>query len=380
MATTAAFRLRISRGRRISRSMRLLRVVNAMFGARLGGLEQVFVDYSEVLALRGHAIVNFVAPGAQSAPALRALGQQVVEIGNFNQWDPIADFRLRRALAAVQADAAIAHGNRAIHLMRRAARGVAPLIAVNHNVNVKSAVGADFAIAINEDMRSRLLLAGQPEVRLAKLFNMIRRPSPPPRPAPLRSPPVIGAMGRFVEKKGFDVFLEGVARLKAQGRSVRAILAGSGPLEATLKAQAAALGLTRTVTFPGWVSGKAAFFEEIDVFAFTSHHDVCPVVLLEAFIWAKPVVLADCPGPREISSDGEDSLLFPVGDAAALAERVGRILDDPTLGPRLGAAAQAKIWTHHTFEPAGERLEAILARACEERSETRRAYTNRPDS
>lgn len=347
--------------------MRSLRVVNAMFGVRLGGLEQVFVDYSEALAMRGHALVNFVAPGAQSAPALRALGQPVVEIGNFNQWDPLAVFRLRRALAATRADAAIAHGNRAIHLMRRAARGVAPLIAVNHNVNVKSAVGADFVIAINEDMRSRLIAAGQPEARLAKLFNMIRRPPAPPRPTPLRRPALIGAMGRFVEKKGFDVFLEGVARLKAQGRSVQAILAGSGPLEAALKAQAAALGLGGIVTFPGWISDKAAFFAQIDVFAFTSHHDVCPVVLLEAFMAAKPVVLANCPGPREISSDGEDSLLFPVGDAAALAERIGRLLDDPLLGPRLGAAAHAKIWTHHAFEPAGERLEEIVLRACGER-------------
>ena len=47
-----------------------------MFGARLGGLEQVFVDYSEALATRGHAMVNFVAPGAESAPSLRALGQR----------------------------------------------------------------------------------------------------------------------------------------------------------------------------------------------------------------------------------------------------------------------------------------------------------------
>ena len=348
--------------------MRPLRVVNAMFGARLGGLEQVFVDYSEALTLRGHTLVNFVAPGAQSAPALRALGQPVFEIGNFNQWDPIAVFRLRRALAAAQADAAIAHGNRAIHLMRRAARGLAPLIAVNHNINVKSAVGADFVIAINEDMRARLLAAGQPEARLAKLFNMIRRPTAPPRPRPLRTPAVIGAMGRFVEKKGFEVFLEGIARLKAQGRPIRAILAGSGPLEASLRAQAAALGLSGTVTFPGWVSDKAAFFEDIDVFAFTSHHDVCPVVLLEAFLWAKPVVLADCPGPREISNDGEDSLLFPVADASALAERVGRILDDPGLARRLGAAAHTKIWAHHTFEPAGERLEEIVALACGERA------------
>ena len=340
-----------------------LRIVNAMFGAHLGGLEQVFVDYSEALALRGHSLVNFVVPGALSAPALRALGQSVVEIGNFNQWDPIATLRLRRALQAARADAAIAHGNRAIHLMRRAARGIAPLIAVNHNVNVASSVGADFVIAINDDMRARLLAAGHPEAQLAKLFNMIRRPTPRPQATPLKNPPVIGAMGRFVEKKGFEVFLDAVARLKSQGRPVQAILAGSGPLEAALKAQAARLDLGDAVAFPGWVSDKAAFFHRIDVFAFTSHHDVCPVVLLEAFIAAKPVVLANAPGPAEISHDGQDSLQFPVGDAGALAQRLAQLLDDPAFALKLAAAAQQKIWTHHTFEPAGERLERIVRKA-----------------
>jgi len=57
-----------------------------MFGAKLGGLEQVFVDYSEALAARGHRMTNFVAPGALCAAPLRALGQDVVEIGNAGLW------------------------------------------------------------------------------------------------------------------------------------------------------------------------------------------------------------------------------------------------------------------------------------------------------
>jgi glycosyltransferase involved in cell wall biosynthesis len=336
-----------------------------MFGPRLGGLEQVFVDYSEVLAARGHVMTNFVVPAALSGPPLRVLGQDVVEIGNFGQWDPLAVWRLRRALRRAQPDAVIAQGNRAIRLMRPAARGLAPLIAVNHSINIKGAVGADFVIAINDDMAGRLAAAGQPPQRLAKLFNMIRRPEALPAPAPPRAPPVVGAMGRFVPKKGFDVFLSALARLKAEGRPFRAALAGAGELEGALKAKAAALGLQDVVSFPGWVRDKAAFFRDIDLFAFPSSHDVCPVVLLEAFLWAKPVVLTDCPGPREISADGVDSLLFPVGDAAALAERIARVLDEKGLAERLGAAAQAKILAQHTFETAGARLEEIVRRAAE---------------
>ncbi len=336
-----------------------------MFGPALGGLEQVFVDYSEVLASRGCAMTNIVVPAALSASPLRALGQHVVEIGNLGQWDRLAVFRLRRALLDAKPDAVIAHGNRAIRLMRPAAKGIAPVVAVNHSINVKGAIGADFVIAINDDMRARLIAAGQPEARVAKLFNMIRRPAALPAPAAPRSPPVIGAMGRFVAKKGFDVYLAALALLKAQGRPFRAVLAGAGDLEASLKAQAASLGLQDVLSFPGWVSDKAAFFREIDVFAFPSSHDVCPVVLLEAFLWAKPTVLTDCPGPREISTDGADSLLFPIGDAPALAARIARVLDEPGLAEQLGAAAQAKIIAEHTFEQAGARLEAIVRQAAQ---------------
>ncbi len=344
---------------------RALHIVNAMFGAKLGGLEQVFVDYSTVLGERGCRLSNIVIPDSLSAAPLRALSQTVIEIGNFNQWDPLAVWRLRRALRRLKPDAVIAHGNRAINLLRPAARGLAPLVAVNHSVNVKRTIGADFVIAINDDMRERLIEAGQSATRVAKLFNMIRRPETLPAPAPPRAPPVIGAMGRFVPKKGFDVFLSALALLKAQGRPFRALLAGAGELEGALKSQAAALALDDALSFSGWVHDKAAFFRDIDVFAFPSSHDVCPVVLLEAFLWAKPVVLTDCPGPREISADGVDSLLFPVGDANALAERIGRVLDDPGLAERLGGAAQAKILAEHTFERAGARLEAILKHVVE---------------
>jgi len=340
-----------------------LNIVNAMFGAKLGGLEQVFVDYSEALAARGHEVSNLVAPGSLSIAPIRALGQRFREIRNFNQWDPLAMLRIRGALARARPDVVIAHGNRAINLVKPAARGLAPLVAVNHSINVKRTIGADFVIAINEDMRARLIAAGQPAARVFKLFNMVRKPERLAAPAPPGKPPVIGAMGRFAPKKAFDVFIDALAQMRDEGRLFRAVLAGAGELEQPLKAQAAARGLEGVLTFPGWIADKAAFFEAIDVFVFPSSHDVCPVVLLEAFLWAKAVVLTDCPGPREISDDGIDSLLFPVGDAAALAARLRRVLDEPGLAARLGASAQAKILAEHTFDIAGAKLEAICRSA-----------------
>ncbi len=340
-----------------------MKIVNAMFGGKLGGLEQVFVDYSEALAGRGHEMVDFVTPGAAVNPALEALGQKPYAVSNFNQYDPVAKFRLRRKLLEDRPDVVIAQGNRAISLLGPAAKGVAPLIAVNHSVNLKRTIGADFAIAINDDMRRRLIAAGQPPERVFKLFNMVRQPARLPSPMPPRSPPMIAAMGRFVPKKGFDVFLDALAILKERRVKFRAMLAGEGVLGEDLARRAAARGLVEHLTFPGWVTDKTAFFQQTDIFCFTSSHDVCPVVLLEAFIAAKSVVIADCPGPREISEDGVDSLLFPIGDAPALAERIERLIVNPVLATRMALAAQWKILENHTFEKAGARLEQICQTA-----------------
>ena len=108
------------------------------------------------------------------------------------------------------------------------------------------------------------------------------------------------------------------------------------------------------------LADKAAFFAKADIFCFTSSHDVCPVVLLEAFVNAKPVIMTDCPGPREISEDGVDSLLFPIDDTSALAMRIRALIEDPARALRLAGAAQQKMLERHTFDQGGAQLEAIV--------------------
>jgi glycosyltransferase involved in cell wall biosynthesis len=337
-----------------------------MFGPKLGGLEQAFVDYSEALSARGHEVLHLVAPRAMVIRRLEGLGFPYFETPNFNHYDVFAMWRIRRRLRSLSPDVVIAHGNRAINLVKPAAKSIAPLIAVNHSIKVGRTVGADFAIAINEDMRRRLIEAGQPEARVFKVFNMIRPPARTPPVKALSSPPVIGAMGRFVPKKGFEKFIEALALLKNQGAPFRAVLAGDGDLAPALKALAARHGLGEALLFPGWIADKAKFFDDIDVFCFTSNHDVCPLVLLEAFLYAKPVVLSDSPGPREISSDGVDSLLFPIDDAAALAQRIRRLIENPNFARALAIAAQKKILDHHTIDKGAERLDSLVARVIDQ--------------
>ena len=79
------------------------------------------------------------------------------------------------------------------------------------------------------------------------------------------------------------------------------------------------------------------------VFALSSDYEGFGNVLVEAMACGCPVISTDCPyGPGEILENDKNGLLVPVGDEAALAEAIGRILQDKRLQDRLAAAGMER--------------------------------------
>jgi glycosyltransferase involved in cell wall biosynthesis len=70
------------------------------------------------------------------------------------------------------------------------------------------------------------------------------------------------------------------------------------------------------------------------------------VALLEAMAAGLPIVATDNPGNRDVVTDGEHALLAGAKDAGAVAAAIGRLLDQPELGSRLGAAARDRVKEH----------------------------------
>jgi glycosyltransferase involved in cell wall biosynthesis len=101
-------------------------------------------------------------------------------------------------------------------------------------------------------------------------------------------------------------------------------------------------GLTDHVRFPGFLNmeGKAREGEDADVFINTTHLDNMPVTVLEAFAMGLPVVATRVGGIDDMLSDGANALLVPEGDAAAMADAIGRLLEDPELAARLSAGGR----------------------------------------
>lgn len=140
--------------------------------------------------------------------------------------------------------------------------------------------------------------------------------------------PVLVAVGRLTEQKGFDVLLDAFARVRST-RACRLLILGEGHLRSTLMAQAQALGITTQVDFAGHVDQPAATMARAALFVLPSRWEGFGNVVVEALSLGTPVVATDCrSGPAEILGRGRWGRLVAVNNAAALAEAILAALCD----------------------------------------------------
>jgi glycosyltransferase involved in cell wall biosynthesis len=173
------------------------------------------------------------------------------------------------------------------------------------------------------------------------------------------------AVGRFQPKKGFDVLLEALARLRGH---VVLTLVGYGPREAPLREQAARLGLAENVRWAGQLDQSAvrALYRESDLFvlaprvAADGDRDGLPNVVVEALSQGLPVVATAVAALGEIVEDGATGRLVPPDDPARLAEAIEALVRDPTARRRFGAAALERVAEGWDLEAGVDRLVALF--------------------
>ncbi|MFK5635015.1 glycosyltransferase family 4 protein [Ornithinimicrobium sp. LYQ103] len=163
--------------------------------------------------------------------------------------------------------------------------------------------------------------------------------------------PLVLYVGRLSREKDLDQLLEPMRRLADVG--ARLAFVGSGPGRGELERMFAG---TRTV-FTGYLGGAdlAAAYASADVFAFPSTTETLGLVALESMASGVPVVGADAGGIPFVIDDGRTGFLVPPGDADALTDRLRRLLVDPVLRERMGAAARADA-EQHSWRAATESL------------------------
>lgn len=171
---------------------------------------------------------------------------------------------------------------------------------------------------------------------------------------PRRRAAHVVAVGRLVEKKGFDDLVRACALLAGGGRSFSCTIVGGGVEDEALGEQVRRLGLERVVTLTGpygqrevrRVVADAAALAAPCVVGSDGNRDGLPTVLLEAMALGTPCVATPVTGVPEALIDGHTGLLVPQRDPPALAAALARLLDDAQLRVRLATAARDHVETH----------------------------------
>jgi glycosyltransferase involved in cell wall biosynthesis len=226
--------------------------------------------------------------------------------------------------------------------------------------------GAAFAVTVSEHNRAHLAAVADPD-RLVVIRNGVDVERIPFRSAIHRNGGArrILAVGRLVPKKGFDVLIEAVAELRAQGRGdVEAWIVGEGPEEARLSSLIAERELGDRVELLGArphaevlaLMTRASLLSVPSVIAADGDRDGLPTVIPEAMAAGLPVVAARTVGIPELVIDGETGLLAEPGNPAGLARALGNLLDDPARAAALARAARAKIEAEYDLKRNVARL------------------------
>lgn len=168
--------------------------------------------------------------------------------------------------------------------------------------------------------------------------------------------PVVLFVGRMDRAKGVDLLLEACATLRRQDvkRKMQVVIVGGDDQNRDsvarselqrLKAITSELGLGDFTLFRGVVPQEQLplYYAAADVCVVPSRYESFGMVAVEAMSSGRPVVGFRSRGLEQTVRDGRTGLLVEVGNGEALGRAIGRVLDDPALGRRIGMAARESV-------------------------------------
>ena len=166
---------------------------------------------------------------------------------------------------------------------------------------------------------------------------------------------VFGVVAVLRHNKGHRVLLEALSRLHAAvpETAIKLLIEGNGPLREELEEFARSAGLTENCMFVGDEVNVMNFIAAVDAIVLPSlYGEDFPNVILEAMAMAKPVIASRLSGTPEQVIDGETGLLIEPGDVAGFAAALERLVEDPSLGAKMGQAGRRRFEEHFTAAAA----------------------------
>lgn len=342
-----------------------------------GGQNQLWL-LARGLARRGHRQWIVTRPESALAARAREAGFDVLDHPYRGEVDPRGIWSLRRLLDRHGPDVVHTHDSHSLTPAAIAARLVRPRpIVVGHRrvdfpirphalSRWKYGRGPDRLIAISENVRRVLLQDGIAADRIALVPSGIDLDTPPPpggaslreRAGAPAGSPIVLTIASLADYKDHPTLVEAAARLARREPMTRWVVCGGGGLLESTREDVARRGIADRLRYAGYVPGARGLLPEADVFCLSSKTEGLGTSVLDAMAAGVPVAATAAGGIPEMIEHEETGLLAPVGDGAALAAAVDRLIDEPELARRLALAARERV-RDYDVERTIERTEAL---------------------
>ena len=163
----------------------------------------------------------------------------------------------------------------------------------------------------------------------------------------------VGAMGRLVEKKGFERLIEICIKLP----EINLLIGGDGPLMKKLLEKSRGY---KNIKLLGWVKNKSDFYSKIDVFCSSSNIEPFGIVILEAMAMGVPVISTDCRGPMDIINNGYNGIIVKKNNFFELQKYLKKFKKDKTLLKKFSKNGVSEVQKKYTFEAYKKNLFSLL--------------------
>ncbi|HEX2720887.1 MAG TPA: glycosyltransferase, partial [Candidatus Deferrimicrobium sp.] len=174
---------------------------------------------------------------------------------------------------------------------------------------------------------------------------------------------LVSVIGVLRSWKRHDVFLEAVRLLRERGSPVRALIVGEGPQQERIAGEIAGKELARAVRMTGYRQDIPEIVAASDVIVLPSDRfEGVPQVILQSLAMGRAVVASPIGGIPEVVHHEQTGLLCPAGDPSAFAEAIARLLAEPELRERLGAAGRELVLSRYSLTAMCERTEEFYGR------------------
>jgi glycosyltransferase involved in cell wall biosynthesis len=378
-----------------------MKILNAIHAQGIGGVDQVFRNYSEILLQKNHQVALLISDNGYDKYAAK----KIFKLKNSSQiFDCI---KLLWILLTFKPDVVLCHSRRLMKWMKiMRFFSKTKSVAINHGISFESSLNCDYVININQQISDLVVKTGFDKEKSFVLPNVIKVDQKY-RAKTLKIAPTIGIYGRIEPRKGFDILIEAAGILLKNGHDFRLKIGGfevaGGYTKATSKLNSLLwyIGVPRNAgrdscrvknkkynevqrtsvynlntikeftrnndvlekcEFVGTVLDKSKFFENVDIFCVPSREEPFGLVILEGFLFSTLVISSNTDGGKLLIKNDEDGLLFENENAKDLAQKIIKVLSNPEIYASFTNKAFSKLEKEFSFDFLAQEIEKILTK------------------